>query len=70
MAPTPVLAAQVPWAALVPILLLALAFQVFCLVDLAGAQVRYLPKWVWGLLILVSNPIGGVLYLLVGRSPA
>jgi hypothetical protein len=68
MASTPVLSAQIPWAALVPILVLAIAFEVYCLVDLAGAEVRYLPKWVWGLLILVSNPIGGVAYLLLGRS--
>ncbi|GEM_PF-547111 len=68
MASPAMLAAQIPWAALAPILVLAIAFEVYCLVDLAGAEVRYLPKWVWGLLILVSNPIGGVAYLLLGRS--
>ena len=32
--------------------------------------VRYLPKWAWALVIVLSIPIGGVAYLLVGREPA
>jgi hypothetical protein len=57
-------------AALVPILLLVLAvgFEVFCLVDLARAEeVRYLPKWGWLIVTLVSIPLGGIIYLVLGR---
>ena len=49
-------------------LALAAAFDAFCLVDIAYAsQVRYLPKWAWGLICLVQTPGGGIVYLCVGR---
>ena len=58
-------------AALIPILVLALAvaFDAFCLVDLARADaVRYLPKWAWVLVIcFISAPFGGIIYLTIGR---
>jgi Phospholipase_D-nuclease N-terminal len=56
--------------ALLPVVVLALAFDVYCLTDLVRAKsVRYLPKFVWGVIILlVSSPLGAVLYLLLGRD--
>jgi hypothetical protein len=59
---------DVPWAALVPVLVIALGFIVYCLVDLARSPVRYLPKWAWALICLVSVPIGGIVYLAVGKE--
>jgi ABC-2 type transport system ATP-binding protein len=38
-------------------------------IDLARAEVRHLPKLVWGLLML-SLPLGPALYLVLGRVPA
>ncbi len=50
------------------VLLVAVGFEVFCLVDLARAEeVRYLPKWGWLIVSLVSIPLGGIIYLVVGR---
>ena len=63
-------AASLPPGAAVALLILAvaLAFAVFCLIDLARAgQVRSLPKWAWALIICVSMPWGGLAYLLFGR---
>jgi hypothetical protein len=60
---------HVPIAALLPIVLLALAFVVYCLVDIARHPVKHLPKWAWVLITLVSVPAGGIVYLLVGRDP-
>jgi hypothetical protein len=55
-------------AALVPVIVIGAGFVVFCLIDLARArQVRYLPKWAWALVCLVSVPLGGIVYLIVGR---
>jgi O-antigen ligase len=57
-------------AALLPLIVLVLAFVIYCLVDLIRAQrVQYLPKVVWGLLIvLVSPPFGAIGYLVFGKD--
>jgi hypothetical protein len=59
---------DIPWAALLPVLVLMLAFVGYCLVDLARHEVRYLPKWAWAIICLVSIPFGSLVYLLVGRK--
>lgn len=56
-------------AALGPAALLVLAFVVYCLFDLIRRPgVRYLPRWAWALVCCVSVPLGGILYLILGRS--
>ena len=58
----------------VPLPLLALGlvgagFVVYCWVDLARAgTVRYVPKWAWAIICVVSVPIGGIIYLAAGRE--
>jgi len=59
---------DIPLAALLPVLVLMLAFVVYCLVDLARHEVQYLPKWAWAIICFLSVPIGGLVYLLVGRK--
>jgi ABC-2 type transport system ATP-binding protein len=56
--------------ALVPVLVVVLALDVYCLIDLARANsVRGAPKIVWALVILlVSAPLGAIIYLFVGRE--
>jgi len=55
-------------AALLPVVVVAVGFVVFCLFDLARArEVRYLPKWAWALICVVSIPLGGIVYLVLGR---
>lgn len=58
---------SVPWAAIAPIAVLALAFAIYCLFDLSRSEVRYLPRWAWAVLCVVSIPLGGIVYLLVGK---
>jgi hypothetical protein len=49
-------------------LALAIAFDAFCLADIARApQVRYLPKWAWVLICLIQTPGGGIAYLSIGH---
>ena len=56
-------------AVAIPVLAVAVAFAAWCLVDLARAgQVRYLPKWVWAVVICVSVPGGGLVYLIFGKA--
>ncbi len=57
-------------AALVLLLAFALVvgWEFFCLADVARAdKVRFLPKWAWAVACLIQIPLGGVLYLLLGR---
>jgi hypothetical protein len=55
-------------AALVPLVVVAVGFVIFCLVDLARAdRVRYLPRWAWVIVCLISIPLGGIVYLTLGR---
>ena len=58
----------ISWAALAPILLLGLAFVIWCWVDISRNEVRYLPKWLWAIICVISIPVGGIVYLLVGRN--
>lgn len=47
---------------------LVVGWEAFCLTDLARAnQVRFLPKWAWAVACLIQIPLGGVVYLLLGR---
>jgi hypothetical protein len=56
-------------AALVPLLLAILAFVAFCVVDVARSQgVRYLPRWAWVVICLISMPWGGIAYLIFGKE--
>jgi hypothetical protein len=59
---------DIPWAALAPVMVLALAFVGYCWLDISRSDVRYLPKWAWALICLLSVPLGGIAYLLVGRD--
>jgi ABC-2 type transport system ATP-binding protein len=58
----------------VPLLMLVAALDIYCLIDLIRARsVRYLPRTIWALIIvLVSAPFGALLYLFLGhdRRPA
>ena len=57
-----------PLSALVPILVVGLAFVIYCWIDIARSAVRYLPKWAWAIICIISVPLGGIVYLLVGRE--
>jgi len=50
---------------------LVLAFDVFCIVDVAltdAARVRALRKWIWVVLIVLLPVIGGVLWFILGKE--
>jgi hypothetical protein len=56
--------------ALAPLLALVAGLIIYCLVDLIRApSVRYLPKPVWALIIvLFSSPVGAIAYLIFGKD--
>lgn len=51
------------------VLVAALGFGMYCLADIAQNDVRYLSKWAWAVIVIISIPIGGIVYLFVGREP-
>lgn len=56
--------------ALAPLIVLAVALAIYALVDLVRAPaVRYLPKWAWALICVLSLPLGPLAYLTLGRAP-
>jgi hypothetical protein len=57
-------------AAIVLVLVLAAAFDLYCLIDLIRARsVHYLPKLAWAIVIVaVSAPVGGLVYLFLGKD--
>jgi len=56
---------------LVPLLVLVLALDAYCLFDLVRRPVvRYLPKAAWAaVIVLISAPFGALAYLVWGRGP-
>jgi ABC-2 type transport system ATP-binding protein len=55
--------------AVVPLLVLLLGLDVYCLVNLVRAEsVRGAPKLAWAIVILASNPLGAILYLFFGMD--
>ncbi len=60
---------EVNIAAIAPLIVLVLAFVVYCWIDISRSEVRHLPKWLWRLIVVLSIPLGGIVYLLIGREP-
>ena len=59
----------ISWAAVAPLILLAVAWVAFCLVQVVRSPgVRGLPRWAWALVVVLSVPLGGVVFLLAGRA--
>jgi hypothetical protein len=59
----------ITFAALAPLIVVAVGFVAYCLVDLSRAtSVRHLPKWAWAVVCVLSVPLGGIIYLTVGRG--
>jgi hypothetical protein len=56
------------WWPIIPVFVAAAGFVAFCLTDLARASdVLYLPKWGWALACFISIPLGGIIYLSIGK---
>jgi hypothetical protein len=58
-------------AAIIPAIVVGLAFVIYCELDIFRRRaVRYLPRWLWAIICIVSVPLGGIVYLILGRAEA
>jgi hypothetical protein len=53
---------------LIPVVLIQLGLLIFALVDLLRREKTNGPKWVWGLVIVLVNFIGPIIYFVAGRK--
>jgi DMSO reductase anchor subunit len=54
---------------IIPLLLIQLALMIVALVDLSKREkVRWFPKWLWAILIIIGELIGPIVYLVIGRE--
>lgn len=58
-----------PPAAIAPVAILVIAYVAWIVRDILRSDVRHLPKWGWILVAVLSVPLGGLIYLLIGREP-
>ncbi|MFQ3844746.1 transcriptional regulator [Staphylococcus pseudoxylosus] len=54
---------------LIPIIMIIAIYLVICFVDLLKVnKTKFLPKWLWGVIICISIPLGGIIYYIIGRN--
>jgi len=53
---------------LVPLLIVGVSFALFCVDDIYRHDVRLLSKRAWIAIVCLSIPVGGIVYLLIGRD--
>ncbi len=53
---------------LAPVIILEVGLMGFCLYRLTLDKVKFLPKWIWALIILFVQLIGSIAFLLIGRE--
>ncbi|WP_210467955.1 PLD nuclease N-terminal domain-containing protein [Sporosarcina sp. 6E9] len=58
---------EIPWGAIVPILVLQLILMIIALVSCIKEEKTNGPKWLWIPIILFIHIIGPVLYFVIGR---
>lgn len=57
-----------PAAALIPIILVAVAYVAWIVSDILRSEVKHLPRAAWIAIAVLSIPLGGIIYLLAGKE--
>ncbi len=54
---------------IIPLVLVQLVLMVICLLDLVRREkVKHLPRWAWGIIIVLGQLLGPAIYLIIGRA--
>ncbi len=52
----------------IPLIVVAVLFVAFCWYDIARAETtKLLPKWAWAIICVISVPLGGLFYFILGK---
>jgi hypothetical protein len=51
-----------------PLIIIQLILMAFCLLKLSKDTTKYLPKWLWALIIIFGELLGPIAYLILGRE--
>lgn len=51
---------------ILPIIILQISLAIYCIFQVVKNPVKYLPKWLWGILCL--NTLGAIVFLILGRT--
>ncbi|SUK05037.1 Uncharacterised protein [Staphylococcus agnetis] len=54
---------------MIPLILIVIVYLTYCLYDLFKVpNVKFFSKWIWGIIVCISIPFGGIVYILIGRD--
>lgn len=60
--------ATIRWDLLLPIFVIQFLLMLIAIIDLVRSQETRGPKWMWLIIILVTNMLGSIIYFIVGRK--
>ena len=58
---------SIPWMLILPLVIIQLIIMVVAIIDLIRVKNTNGPKWMWALIIVLTNIIGSIVYFIVGR---
>lgn len=53
---------------IIPLVMLYILYIIFFFLDIKNNEVRYFSKIIWFIICLISVPLGGIAYFLIGRK--
>jgi len=60
--------ATIRWDLLAPVIVIQFVLMLIAIIDLVRSQETRGPKWMWLVIILVTNMLGSIIYFIVGRK--
>ncbi|WP_391206247.1 PLDc N-terminal domain-containing protein [Psychrobacillus sp. L4] len=58
---------SIPWMLVLPLAIIELIIMIVAIVDLIRVKSTNGPKWLWAIIIILTNIIGSIIYFIFGR---
>ncbi|WP_391118900.1 PLDc N-terminal domain-containing protein [Psychrobacillus sp. L3] len=59
---------SIPWMLILPLVIIELIIMIVAIVDLIRIKITNGPKWMWAIIIILTNIIGSIIYFIFGRK--